>query len=114
LVLASLVAVAAVGYDLTRHPSQQLTTRLLAGAVRVYQKTIPAVRPLRGHCRMNPNCSEYARQVLHDHGALRGGWLTIRRLLRCGPWTPRETKDLPPPAQASGSRLKASEPPPTR
>lgn len=37
-------------------------------------------------CRFYPSCSEYAEQALQDHGALRGGWLTARRLCRCGPW----------------------------
>ncbi|MCU0293371.1 MAG: membrane protein insertion efficiency factor YidD [Thermoanaerobaculaceae bacterium] len=95
--LASSIAAAAIGYDLTRPPPQQLTARLLAGVVRVYQVAIPTIRPLRGHCRMSPNCSEYARRVLHDHGAVRGSWLALRRLLRCGPWTPERTRDLPPP-----------------
>lgn len=95
--LASLIGIAAVGYDLTRPPHHQLTARLLAGAIRVYQVAVPVVRPLRGHCRMSPNCSEYALRALHDHGAVRGSWLTFRRLLRCGPWTPKGTRDLPPP-----------------
>jgi len=37
-------------------------------------------------CRFHPSCSVYAEQALQDHGALRGGWLTARRLCRCGPW----------------------------
>ena len=38
-----------------------------------------------GHCRFHPTCSEYAIEALDTHGAWRGGWLTIRRLLRCRP-----------------------------
>ena len=37
-------------------------------------------------CRFHPNCSAYAEEALQAHGALRGGWLTARRLCRCGPW----------------------------
>ncbi len=54
------------------------------GVVRTYQCTI---RPLIGaHCRFWPSCSEYAIDALRGHGALRGGALTARRVLRCNPW----------------------------
>lgn len=38
------------------------------------------------HCRFTPTCSEYALDALRHHGALRGSWLTLRRLGRCHPW----------------------------
>ncbi|QKT03623.1 membrane protein insertion efficiency factor YidD [Ectothiorhodospiraceae bacterium 2226] len=37
-------------------------------------------------CRFHPTCSCYAEQALREHGALRGLWLTVRRLGRCHPW----------------------------
>lgn len=37
-------------------------------------------------CRFDPSCSTYALEALERHGAARGSWLTIRRLLRCHPW----------------------------
>lgn len=43
--------------------------------------------PWVGHnCRYHPTCSAYALEALEKHGALRGSWLTVRRLLRCQPW----------------------------
>ncbi|MFC4160412.1 membrane protein insertion efficiency factor YidD [Chitinimonas lacunae] len=59
-------------------------SRLLILLVQAYRYTLsPLIGP---RCRFTPSCSEYAITALRRHGALRGGWLTIRRLLRCHPW----------------------------
>ena len=43
--------------------------------------------PWVGHgCRFQPTCSAYALEALEKHGAVRGGWLAARRVLRCHPW----------------------------
>lgn len=66
---------------------------LLLGAVRCYQLLIS---PLLGPtCRYYPSCSSYAVIALGRHGALWGSWLTVRRLLRCHPWTPGGVDDVP-------------------
>lgn len=57
--------------------------RPLIGAVRVYQK-VAAGRP--SPCRHVPSCSTYAVEAFQIHGAVRGSWLTARRLSRCHPW----------------------------
>ncbi len=45
--------------------------------------------PLLGpSCRFHPSCSEYALEALTKHGAFRGSWYILRRLLRCHPWHP--------------------------
>lgn len=57
---------------------------LLAGFVHLYRWTLS---PFIGHaCRFRPTCSEYALDALTEHGALRGGMLAVRRVLRCHPW----------------------------
>lgn len=47
------------------------------------------ISPLLGAtCRFHPSCSRYAEEALDTYGLLRGGWLSTRRLCRCGPWHP--------------------------
>lgn len=58
--------------------------RLLALPVRGYRLF---ASPWVGHgCRFQPTCSAYALEALTRHGALRGGWLAVRRIGRCHPW----------------------------
>jgi uncharacterized protein len=54
--------------------------------VRAYQIALSPLLP--ASCRYYPSCSAYAIEALERHGALRGGWLTLRRLARCHPFRP--------------------------
>jgi uncharacterized protein len=57
---------------------------ILKALVRLYRYCIsPMLGP---NCRFYPTCSCYAEEALDQHGALRGSYLTVRRLLRCHPW----------------------------
>ena len=70
----------------TRRRRRSTLARLLLAVIRAYQRWISPVRPPA--CRFTPSCSAYAVTAVERHGALRGGWLATRRLLRCGPWHP--------------------------
>lgn len=48
------------------------------------------------NCRYDPTCSAYAMEALEKHGAIKGAWLTLRRLLRCHPWGGAGVDDVPP------------------
>ncbi|MGI9018757.1 MAG: membrane protein insertion efficiency factor YidD [Euzebya sp.] len=48
------------------------------------------------HCRYHPTCSAYGLQAITRHGALSGGWLTLRRLGRCHPWGGTGIDPVPP------------------
>ena len=49
-----------------------------------------------GACRFQPTCSEYAVIALHEHGLLRGGWMALKRVLRCHPFSKGGFDPVPP------------------
>jgi putative membrane protein insertion efficiency factor len=67
-----------------RRAENQMLSFLLRSAVRAYQLFLSPMLPPR--CRFLPSCSEYAREAIARHGAVRGVVLALWRLLRCNPW----------------------------
>ncbi|NIM71305.1 MAG: membrane protein insertion efficiency factor YidD [Xanthomonadales bacterium] len=58
-------------------------SRLFLALIRAYQLTLS---PFLGqHCRFTPTCSDYAMEAIRRYGACRGGWLALRRIVRCQP-----------------------------
>ena len=55
-------------------------------AIRAYQLLLGPV--MGGSCRYYPSCSRYAAEAVERHGARRGAWLAVRRVLRCHPFAP--------------------------
>ena len=55
-------------------------------AVRGYQRLVSPLLP--PSCRFAPTCSEYAAQAIAQQGVVRGGWLALRRLVKCHPFHP--------------------------
>lgn len=67
--------------------------RVLLLVLRGYQY---AIRPLLGaNCRFYPSCSDYAREAIDRHGAAKGCWLAMRRVVRCHPYHPGGCDPVP-------------------
>lgn len=58
--------------------------RVLLALVRFYRRAISTFRP--PCCRYTPTCSQYALEAIEKYGALKGGWMAFRRILRCNPF----------------------------
>ncbi len=63
-------------------------------AIRGYQLAISPLLPMS--CRYLPTCSSYAAEAIAVHGPLKGGWLGLRRILRCHPWGGSGFDPVPP------------------
>jgi putative membrane protein insertion efficiency factor len=104
LLAALVLLVVLLGVDVSRPADRQISTTVALAGLVVYQATLARLYAATGvTCRFSPTCSHYAADSLRHHGLLQGGWLVVRRLVRCGPWTPAGTFDpAPVPDQTSG------------
>lgn len=68
--------------------------RLMLAMIRFYQKRISPGLPPR--CRYCPTCSQYALEAIERYGPWRGGWLALKRFLRCHPFSRRDYFDPVP------------------
>ncbi|MGE3274750.1 MAG: membrane protein insertion efficiency factor YidD [Vicinamibacterales bacterium] len=94
--VAGVGLVLALAADLQRPPAAQASARAAIGAIHLYQATLsPLSARLGARCRFVPTCSHYGEEVIRRHGLVRGGWLAMQRVGRCGPWTADGTVDLP-------------------
>ncbi|MDG5473565.1 membrane protein insertion efficiency factor YidD [Jeotgalibacillus sp. ET6] len=59
-------------------------SKLLLSIISFYRKFISPLTP--PSCRFYPTCSQYGMEAIQKHGALKGGWLTVIRLLKCHPF----------------------------
>jgi putative membrane protein insertion efficiency factor len=74
-------------------PVREAARWLALSLLRLYRLLIS---PLLGQrCRFHPSCSEYASGCIQKHGLLRGGYLAVRRILRCHPFHPGGVDPVP-------------------
>ena len=52
--------------------------------IKLYQFLLSPI--LGAQCRYTPTCSQYGIEAIKKHGAITGGWLTLKRIARCNPW----------------------------
>ncbi|XJZ26583.1 membrane protein insertion efficiency factor YidD [Bacillota bacterium Lsc_1132] len=67
--------------------------KLLILLIRFYQKAISPLKP--PSCRFYPTCSHYGAEAIQRFGALKGSWLTIKRISRCHPFHPGGVDPVP-------------------
>ena len=77
--------------------------RLLMALVRAYRLLLSP--SIGSACRFEPTCSAYSLQALEKHGAARGSYLTLARLVRCHPWCAGGHDPVPEEAPRLFSRL---------
>lgn len=75
-------------------PSRSWFARILVAGIGCYRTAISPLRPPM--CRYTPTCSAYALEAIAVHGAARGSWLALRRLLRCHPFHAGGHDPIPP------------------
>jgi putative membrane protein insertion efficiency factor len=59
---------------------------ILMGLIRLWQLTFSKLLP--PSCRFTPSCSAYGYEAVNKYGALKGGWLAVKRVARCQPFHP--------------------------
>lgn len=76
---------------------------LLMGMIRIYQKIfsfdhgIPGkISPGTRVCRFYPSCSQYSYEAIEKYGSIKGTFLAVKRIVKCGPWTEFGTNDPVP------------------
>jgi len=67
--------------------------QVLIFLIQFYRKLISPLKPPT--CRFYPTCSQYGLEAIQRHGALKGGWLTIKRILKCHPFHPGGIDPVP-------------------
>jgi len=76
-----------------RSGSRWAVMKVMIGCIRVYQYTLS---PLLGpRCRFWPSCSSYTIEAIQVHGPIKGGWMAVKRIVKCHPGSPGGMDPVP-------------------
>ena len=59
-------------------------SKVMLALIAFYRTCISPLTPPA--CRYTPTCSQYAQEAIRKYGPFKGGWLALKRILRCHPW----------------------------
>lgn len=95
VIAGALLAVAVIVHDVLVPVPRAFGARVALAGIGQYRAHVS--RHLQGvvQCRFVPSCSVYGRESIRKYGLAVGGWRTVRRIARCGPWTKLGTVDPP-------------------
>ncbi len=91
VVIIALIAI----HDFVVPVDRAFGARAALGAIDQYRAHVSPHLTGRVQCRFTPTCSAYGRESIRKYGLAVGGWRTVKRVARCGPWTPLGTVDPP-------------------
>ncbi len=95
LPLVAMAVIAVTAHDIAATPRDSFSARATIAAIDGYRACVSP--HLRGvvQCRFTPTCSAYGRESVRKYGFLAGSFRAVKRIARCGPWTPAGTVDRP-------------------
>ena len=64
--------------------AEDIIKNILLGSIKLYKHAISPLLP--DSCRFVPTCSEYSAEAIERYGAVKGSYLSVRRILRCHPF----------------------------
>jgi putative membrane protein insertion efficiency factor len=93
--IGAVVLVLFVTHEVLQPREREISTSAAVAVIETYRKHLSPRLEGRVTCRFEPTCSLYGLESVKKRGALAGSSRALWRILRCGPWTPAGTTDLP-------------------
>jgi uncharacterized protein len=95
LIIGTVVFLLFVTHEVLQPREREISTSAAVAVIEQYRAHVSPRLAGRVYCRFQPTCSLYGLESVKKRGAVTGGARALWRILRCGPWTPAGTTDLP-------------------